>query len=138
MGASISRTNLGWLRRLLYPPTDVGPPGLNQLIARPHLFRLLPRVLQTKWAYRAIRPAASTWLRDRMDGLRVTTGRRVTGAAACGDMARVELDDGTRREVDHVILGTGFRVDVSRYDFLGPEILEKFPRMGMAPGRGCE
>jgi len=119
------RTNLGWLRRLLYPPTDVGPPGLNQLIARPHLFRLLPRVLQTKWAYRAIRPAASTWLRDRMDGLRVTTGRRVTGAAACGDMARVELDDGTRREVDHVILGTGFRVDVSRYDFLGPEILEK-------------
>ena len=115
------RTNLGWLRRLLYPPTDVGPPGLNQLIARPHLFRLLPRVLQTKWAYRAIRPAASTWLRDRMDGVRVTTGRHVTRAVACGDMARVELDDGTRREVDHVILGTGFRVDVSRYDFLGPE-----------------
>ncbi len=117
------RTNLGWLRRLLYPPTDVGPPGLNQLIARPHLFRLLPRVLQTKWAYRAIRPAASTWLRDRMDGVRVTTGRRVMRAIACGDMARVELNDGTRREVDHVILGTGFRVDVSRYDFLGPELL---------------
>lgn len=117
------RTNLGWLRRLLYPPTDVGPPGLNQLIARPHLFRLLPRVLQTKWAYRAIRPAASTWLRDRMDGVRVTTGRRVMRAIACGDMARVELNDGTRREVDHVILGTGFRVNVSRYDFLGPELL---------------
>ncbi len=119
------RTSLGWLRRLLYPPTDVGPPGLNQLIARPHLFRLLPRVLQTKWAYRAIRPAASTWLRDRMDGVRVTTGRHVTRAVASGDMARVELNDGTRREVDHVILGTGFRVDVSRYDFLGPELLEK-------------
>jgi FAD-dependent urate hydroxylase len=38
-------------------------------------------------------------------------------------MARVELDDGSHREVDHVVLGTGFRVDVSRYDFLGPELL---------------
>jgi hypothetical protein len=38
-------------------------------------------------------------------------------------MARVDLDDGSHREVDHVLLGTGFRVDVSRYDFLGPELL---------------
>jgi len=119
------RTRLGPLRRLLYPPTDVGPPGLSQLIARPHLFRLLPRTLQTKLAYRAIRPAAATWLRDRMEGVRVTTGLRVTRAVACGDTARVELDDGTHREVDHVVLGTGFRVDVSRYDFLGPELLRK-------------
>ena len=117
------RTTLGALRRLLYPPTDVGPPGLNQLIARPHLFRLLPRALQTRWAYRAIRPAAATWLHERMDGVRVTTGRRATSAVTCGDMARVELDDGTRREVDHVLLATGFRVDVSRYNFLGPELL---------------
>ena len=118
------RTQLGALRRLLYPPTDVGPPGLNQLIARPHLFRLLPRRLQTTWAYRAIRPAAATWLRDRMDGVRVTTGRRVTRAATRGDMARIELDDGTWREVGHVILGTGFQVDVSCYDFLGPQLLQ--------------
>jgi len=117
------RTRLGALRRLLYPPTDVGPPGLNQLIARPHLFRLLPRPLQTRFAYRAIRPAASTWLRDRMDGVRITTGRRAARAVTFGDMAHIELDDGTRREVDHVILGTGYRVDVSRYDFLGAEIL---------------
>jgi lysine/ornithine N-monooxygenase len=117
------RATLGALRRLLYPPTDVGPPGLNQLIARPHLFRWLPRALQTKWAYRAIRPAASTWLRDRMDGVIITTGRRAKRAAVCGDMARVDLDDGTHREIDHVILATGFRVDVSRYNFLGPELL---------------
>ncbi len=117
------RNKLRALRRLLYPPTDVGPPGLNQLIARPHLFRLLPRRLQTKWAYRAIRPAASTWLRDRVEGVRITTGHHVTRAVACGDVARVELDDGSTREVDHILLGTGFRVDVSRYGFLGPELV---------------
>ncbi len=119
------RSALGPMRRLLYPPTDVGPPGLNQLIARPHLFRFLPRQLQNKWAHRAIRPAAASWLRDRMEGVKITTGRHVIQASACGDLARVELDDGTRREVDHVLLATGFRVDVSRYNFLGAPLLER-------------
>ena len=117
------RTGLGIWRRLLYPPTDVGPPGLNQLIARPHLFRLLPRRVQTAWAYRAIRPAASTWLRNRMDGVKITTGCSVARTFASGDLAGLELSDGTRREVDHVLLGTGYRVDISRYDFLSPQII---------------
>jgi len=131
------RTQLGFVRRLLYPPTDVGPPGLNQLIARPHLFRLLPRALQTKWAYRAIRPAAATWLRHRMDGVRITTGRHVTHAGTRGDVAEIELDDGSRREVDHVMLATGYKVDVSRYEFLSPELLGRlkidqgYPRLSL-------
>ena len=40
---------LAWLkskanpvRRLFYPPTDVGPPGLNWIVATPGLFRRLP------------------------------------------------------------------------------------------------
>ncbi|HLI78826.1 MAG TPA: FAD-dependent oxidoreductase [Candidatus Binataceae bacterium] len=131
------RTNLGFMRRLLYPPTDVGPPGLNQLIARPHLFRLLPRALQTKWAYRAIRPAAATWLRHRMDGVRITVGRHVTRAGTRGDVAEIELDDGTHREIDHVVLATGYKVDVSRYGFLSPEVLDRlkvdqgYPRLSL-------
>jgi len=131
------RTSLGFMRRLLYPPTDVGPPGLNQLIARPHLFRLMPRALQTKWAYRAIRPAAATWLRDRMNGVRVTVGRHVIRAAARGDVVEIELDDGTHREVDHVMLATGYKVDVSRYEFLSPALLNRlnidqgYPRLTM-------
>jgi cation diffusion facilitator CzcD-associated flavoprotein CzcO len=131
------RTQLGFMRRLLYTPTDVGPPGLNQLIARPYLFRWLPRALQNKWAYRAIRPAASTWLRDRIEGVRITVGRHVTRAAGSGDVAEIELDDGARREVDHVMLATGYKVDVSRYEFLSPELLNRlkveqgFPRLSL-------
>jgi hypothetical protein len=33
------------------------------------------------------------------------------------------LDDGTQRWADHALLATGYRVDVSRYSFLGPELL---------------
>lgn len=117
------RARLGMWRRLLYPTTDVGPPGLNQVIARPHLFRLLPRPLQIRFAYRAIRPAAATWLRDRMGAVKITTGRSISRAAGANGRVRVELSDGTRRDGDHILLGTGYRVDVSRYDFIAPELL---------------
>lgn len=111
------------LRGLLYPPTDVGPPGLNQLVAAPGLFRRLPRRLQDPIAYRCIRPAGASWLVSRFGGVRITTGRSVLGAAARGQEIRLTLDDGTERCVDHVILATGFRVDVSRYLFLAESLV---------------
>ena len=42
-----------------------------------------------------------------------------------GDRLRVQLNDGSDRLVDHVVLGTGYRVDVSRYPFLSPAIVER-------------
>ncbi len=111
------------LRGLLYPPTDVGPPGLNQLVAAPGLFRRLPRRLQDPIAYRCIRPAGAGWLVSRIGGVRITTSRRVLGAEARGQEIRLTLDDGTERCADHVILATGFRVDVSRYPFLSESLM---------------
>jgi hypothetical protein len=37
----------------------------------------------------------------------------------------LRLNDGTDRTVDHVILGTGYRVNVARYPFLSPAVLER-------------
>jgi hypothetical protein len=36
---------------------------------------------------------------------------------------QVSLDDGSSRTVDHVLMGTGYKVDISRYPFLHPELL---------------
>jgi FAD-dependent urate hydroxylase len=120
----------GWLksqanpiRGLLYPPTDVGPPGLNQLVAAPEVFRRLPRALQDRIAYRCTRPAGAWWLVSRVGDVRITTGRTVRGVAAAGRAIRLTLDDGTERVADHVILATGFKVDVSRYSFLPSSVL---------------
>jgi cation diffusion facilitator CzcD-associated flavoprotein CzcO len=111
------------LRGVFYPPTDVGPPGLNRLVAAPELFRRLPRRIQDRVAYRCIRPAGAGWLVSRVGGIPITMGRRVVGAAAHGQEIRLTLDDGTERRADHVILATGFRVDVSRYPFLTESVL---------------
>lgn len=112
------------IRRLLYPPTDVGPPGLNWIVAWPDLFRRLPRALQIPIARRAIRPAAAGWLAPRVRGIRFTLGQQVTAAAARDGHLLLKLTDGTERQADHVVLATGYRVDVARYDFLAEELLQ--------------
>ena len=112
-------------RRLLYPPTDVGPPGLNWIVATPALFRVLPRETQEWVAYRSIRPAGSGWLVPRLRTVPIRISQQVTAARASGDRVALKLDDGSERQVDHVMLATGYRVDVSRYPFLPPELLKE-------------
>jgi hypothetical protein len=47
----------------------------------------------------------------------------VVSAAVAGNQLRLRLDDGTERLVDHALLATGFRVDVSRYPFFPKSLL---------------
>src|SRR5205085_12645552 len=41
---------------------------------------------------------------------------------------QLSLSDGSSREVDHLMFGTGYRVDVGRYEFLGESILKRLRR----------
>ena len=45
----------------------------------------------------------------------------------------IRLNDGTSREVDHVLLGTGYRVDVTRYPFLAPELSQSLTQVNGFP-----
>jgi hypothetical protein len=54
--------------------------------------------------------------------VKVTTGRNVSQAMAVGEEVVLKLDDGSERRVDHVVLGTGYQVDISRYNFLSSEL----------------
>ena len=81
--------------------------------------------LQRRIASRCIRPAGSSWLRPRLAGVVLTLGRTVVSATGMGDCVRLALDDGTQRWVDHVLLATGYRVDVTRYGFLAPDLVQK-------------
>lgn len=112
------------MRQILYAPTDVGPAGVSQLMARPDLLRRLPRGLQDRLRKRAVRPAGARWLVNRLKDVPIRLGRSVVSAIPAGEQVRVRFDDGTERVVDHVLLGTGYRVDVSRYEFLAPELAQ--------------
>jgi hypothetical protein len=120
---------LGLVSKLLYAPPDVGPAGLSHLVARPSLYRRLPRYLQKRWWPRVLRPAGAGWLVPRMrEIVKITTGSRVVAAAAEGETVRLTLDDGSTRVVDHVLLGTGYKVDVAKYPFLAPELVARVAR----------
>jgi len=117
--------HLGPVSRLLYSTRDVGPAGISRLVAAPHIFRRFPLWFQDRTAYRAIRPALAGWLGPRILGVKITLGRAVASVTATGSQLRLSLDDGTQRQVDHVLLATGFRVDISRYRFLSQSLLKQ-------------
>jgi hypothetical protein len=126
LGGVVSRTiqfGLGpTMSKLLYAPTDVGPAGISQIVARPDLTRRFPRSVQDWLRKRSIRPAGARWLVTRLQSVPMNLGRSVVSAAPNSQGVSLKLDDGTERVVDHVLLGTGYRVDVSKYEFLAPEL----------------
>jgi NADPH-dependent 2,4-dienoyl-CoA reductase/sulfur reductase-like enzyme len=124
---------LGRLAPLVYAPTDVGPMGLSRLVAVPDLFRRLPREVQEPLAGRSIRPAGAAWLRPRLTDVPIRLSRSVALATAVGDRVRIVLDDGEVREADHLLLGTGYRVDIARYPFLAQDLVPRIARAGGYP-----
>jgi hypothetical protein len=111
------------LQRLLYPPTDVGPRGLSWIVAAPDAVRRLPVAFRRHADRLCVAPAGSDWLAPRLADVRVTTGRRAVATRAVDGRVLVETDEGGRRMADHVLLATGYDVDVSRYRFLDKELL---------------
>jgi cation diffusion facilitator CzcD-associated flavoprotein CzcO len=119
--------------RLLYAPPDVGQAGLSHLVARPNLFRRMPRTWQNRLGKRAIRPAGAGWLNPRCAPVRIKTGTAVISASAAGGGVKLRLSDATERQVDHVLLATGYRVDIAGYPFLHQRMLESIRRVDGYP-----
>lgn len=111
----------GAARHIFYPPTDVGPPGLNQLTARPLLYRKFSDETRQSLARRAIRPAGADWLRVRVEHqVRTTPFTQIKKITPQGQGVCLELGDGTTREADYVFLGTGFKPDFHKLPFIDP------------------
>jgi hypothetical protein len=123
----------GPVGRLLYAPPDVGQAGISHLVARPNWFRRLPRRMQDRLGVRSIRPAGAAWLKPRCQQIAITTGRAIISAVPVSGGANLKLDDGSERRADHVLLATGYRVDISRYPFLPEELLTSIRRVNGYP-----
>jgi cation diffusion facilitator CzcD-associated flavoprotein CzcO len=118
------RTDLrGRINRLVMPPTGVGGVGSGWIAAAPELFRRMPAQMRPEITRKCIAPKGSDWLRSRLAEVPIAIGQAITEAVPDGAGIRVVLDDGTVRRPDHIMLGTGYRVDVTRYPFLSPELI---------------
>jgi lysine/ornithine N-monooxygenase len=124
---------LGPLTKALFAPAEVGPAGISRFVSAPHWYRRLPRKLQDRWAVRSLRPAGAAWLESRLTEVPIATGRHVAAVRVVGEQVELTLDDGTVRVCDHVLLATGYQVDISRYPFLGTRLLERVQRTNGYP-----
>jgi hypothetical protein len=127
---------LGWRQRmekfgplanLFYSRFDIGPAGVSRIVAYPPMVKYFPRGTQTWFRTRALRPAGSRWLIERLKDVPKSTGRQIASASETGSQVQLTLDDGSTRQVDHVFCGTGYRVNISQYAFL-PEALSNSVR----------
>jgi hypothetical protein len=110
--------------RYLDPPAPVGPFPLNWMVEIPAIFRLLPARLQIRFTERVLRPCGSGWLIERSTAVHFRTATVVVAARPAGNAAELSLSDGSKTEVDHVLLATGYRVNIGRYGLLAPELLK--------------
>ena len=132
--------HLGVLSWLAYSNFDVGPAGISRLVGFPNVFRRLPRAWQDPISYRAIRPAGTGWQKPYLAKVPITTDCLVTASHLIGDRVHLKLSNGTDREVDHVIVATGYKVDIARYGFFSPGIRDALKTVKGSPvlARGLE
>jgi cation diffusion facilitator CzcD-associated flavoprotein CzcO len=118
--------NQGWrwrLRELIAARGGVGPFPLDWLVDRPAIVGVLPAEWRDRLSIRSLRPAATAWLRPRAGAVRYSPGRRIVAARPAGAKISLELDNRTRAAFDHVLLATGYRIDVRRFGVLAPNLL---------------
>jgi cation diffusion facilitator CzcD-associated flavoprotein CzcO len=134
-----AKSSLRRLRQALDAPSAVGPFPLSWLAEFPGLTRHLPKNLREEFSRRCLKPAAAGWLKPRFANVSCNTGRIITGVRATTAGIVLELDNGART-FDHVLLGTGYRVDIARLGILSRRILDKIACDGGAPllGTGFE
>ena len=108
---------------------------LQQLPLSVHM---LPRERRTRFVKRYLGPASPWWIKDRVLGkVPIHVCQEVVEVGNASQRVQLKMRDGEGSlrslDVDFVIAGTGYDVDVSRLKFLDPEILDRIHRTEQAP-----
>ncbi|MGP0093920.1 MAG: NAD(P)-binding domain-containing protein [Xanthobacteraceae bacterium] len=103
--------------KILTAPSGVGPFPLNWLNEAPGIVRRLPASVRQLTNARSTRAGAAAWLLPRAAAIRFNPGRSVVDVQASGGRITLHLDNGAET-FDHVLLATGYRVDLARLGLL--------------------
>jgi thioredoxin reductase len=124
--------------RILEPMTVLGASRKHWVIQTfPLAVHFVPEARRVRFVQRYLGPSAPWWIKDRVVGI-VPIHLRTEVVEAKPVGARVQLvvrsPGGTRTiEVDHVIAGTGFEVDLARLPYLDPQLRERIRVVQRAP-----
>ena len=124
------------LERIVAPTAGIAPGWINLALERmPYLFYRLPEAIKDTRMRPYYAATASQWLHDRVTGkASLHEGRTVAGIDPTSGGVTVTLSDAHRIDADHVILATGYKVDVTRLPMLHPSLLRQVRTQTAIPG----
>ena len=117
-------TTLRRIREALAAPSAVGPFPLSWLVELPAMVHCMPSALRDAFTQRCLKAGVAGWLKPRFCNIACDPGRTIAAARADASRIMLELDTGMRA-FDHVLLGTGYHVDISRIGILSPRLLSR-------------
>ncbi len=120
------------LGNMLIPPSQVGPFPHNWLNEAPGIIHRLSTSRRDQENEISLRATAVLWLRSRMKDVPVNQHRSIMAAHRVGDQVALTLDNGIRR-FDHVLLATGYRIDVDKMSLLDQRLRQRIARHGGLP-----
>jgi len=117
----------GW-QQIRHPQSGLGPGMRSRFFAdAPAIFHYLPERLRVEAVRKTLGPSGGWFIRDKVVGkIPLHLGCTPKRAEVKDGRVRLKIqaDDGSEREIvtEHVIAGTGYKVDMERLQFLSPQI----------------
>lgn len=128
--------HLNAIGKIIHPTTKTCEGWRCLVVDSPVAFGMLPESIRAVKARTVLGPAGSWWLKDRVEGvISALSGHQLRGAEPSGSGVRLLLDGPKQSslEVDHVIAGTGFRVDIGKLEFLSADLLDSIATVNRYP-----
>jgi len=124
----------GALARLLAPDAGIAPGWVNWVWdRRPYLFYRFPQSWKDRYNA-SYPPGANDWLRTRVLGkIALHEGRTVANVDVANGRVAATLSDGARLSADHVLLATGYRVNINRLPMLHASLRAELMTDGANP-----
>jgi hypothetical protein len=120
------------LGSMLIPPSQVGPFPYNWVNETPGAIHRFSQVRRDRWNELNLRATAILWLRPRLVDVPVDQGRTIFAARQVGKQISLTLDTASKK-FDHVMLATGYRIDVEKMAILESKLRENIVRHGGLP-----
>ena len=115
----------GIVEQILAPNASIAPGWKYWILEHaPYLFYRFAQQRKDKAIRNYYSAAASDWLRDRVIGKATRhEGQTVVKMETVGGKVDVTISDGEKARADHVILATGYQVDINRLTMIHPSLL---------------
>jgi thioredoxin reductase len=126
-------------QQIRHPQSGLGPGMRSRFFANsPLAFHYLPERFRVEAVRRTLGPSGGWFIRDKVMGkVPLHLGYTPQGAAIQNGKVHLSVcaTDGNKREIvtEHIIAATGYKVDLERLKFLGPEIRSQLKTVKGSP-----